>query len=145
MGASSGDGSAISSNGKLRIWVLIYVQAFSSFSQKKRKRPEDGLWLGIVPNADDTPLLPRFCPTCVAAGLTLRPTRKAYRRKSGSQWSARWWAVWGCQQLPLIQPVAADRMSRVVDRRKKESLFFGKKWRGSAGCGCGGSGARGKK
>ena len=39
---------------------------------------------GISPNADDTPQPPRFCPTCVAAGLTLRLTRATYRRKEVS-------------------------------------------------------------
>jgi hypothetical protein len=33
------------------------------------------------PNADNTPILPRFCPICVAAGLTLRLTRMAYQKK----------------------------------------------------------------
>ena len=31
------------------------------------------------------------------------------------------------EQLPLIQTAAADRTSRVVDQRKKESLLLGKK------------------
>jgi hypothetical protein len=43
--------------------------------------PEDRLGRRISPNTNNNPLLPRFCPTCVAAGLTLRPTRTAYRRK----------------------------------------------------------------
>jgi len=84
----------------------------------------------ISPNADDTSLPPQFCPTCVAAGLTLRLTRTAWRQKYGSQRSMRWGAVWGCQQLPLIWPAMADRTSGVVDRQKKGVPLFWKKIEG---------------
>jgi len=33
------------------------------------------------PNANNSPILPRFCPTCIAAGLTLRLTCTAYRQR----------------------------------------------------------------
>jgi hypothetical protein len=56
---------------------LIVMSLGGGIKRNSRNRPPIAIRPGY-----QTPRLPRFCPNCVAAGLTLRLTRTSYR-KSG--------------------------------------------------------------
>ena len=77
-------------------------------------------------NADNTPLSPRFCPTCGCGRIDVLLTRVAYRQKEAPNEAQGDGLPRGYRLLPLNGPAAANSMSRLADQWKKGVLLFGK-------------------